>query len=161
MADFGNIEELKKMNQMIPDLKKYGFATFNDEAATLSQQILKEEIPVAPKKVDDGQPAALERHLDMFKQQVDQRISAVEATMKTILEKMNEMIKNINELEKKPKSFVASNEVPRTESKQDLSITNNQQSTTDRPKGAEPQKRAGNLEPGDIDVAEYFYCGKK
>jgi len=144
MSDFGDVERLKKMNQMIPELKKYGFATFNDEASQVSQEIMKEEIPVAP-----PESPAMERHFEMFKQQVNQRCATMEANLKNVMSKMNEMIKTINELEKKPKPIVPSNDVPRSP----------EPKKSDK-KGGIAQKDQ-NLEPGDVDISGVFYCGTK
>ena len=144
MSDFGDVERLKKMNQMIPELKKYGFATFNDDASQVSQEIMKEVIPVAPLE-----SPAMERHFDMFKQQMNQRCATMETNLKNVMSKMNEMIKTINELEKKPKPIVPSNDVPRSP----------EPKKSDK-KGGVVQKNQ-NLEPGDVDISGVFYCGTK
>jgi len=144
MSDFGDVERLKKMNQMIPELKKYGFATFNDDALQVSQEIMKEVIPVAPQE-----SPAMERHFDMFKQQMNQKCAIMETNLKNVMSKMNEMIKTINELEKKPKPIVPSNDVPRSP----------EPKKSDK-KGGVAQKDQ-NLEPGDVDISGVFYCGTK
>ena len=147
MADFGDIEQLKKMNQMIPELKKHGFATFTDEASQLSQTLIKEEIPIAPPK-ESVQEQAMERHLDVFKQHMNQRLASVEGTMKRVVVKMNEMIAKIKELDARPAGFKPSNDVPRSEQ------TANSQPPTNKKDEKGPR-------PGDFDIGDYFYCGNK
>jgi len=151
-----DVQKLKKMNEMIPELKKHGFATFSDDASAMSQRISQESIPEVNNQAPvDGNP--MERHFDVFKQQVDQRISSVEEAMKQVVEKMNEMIKTVNALEAKTQNYKPSNDVPRSEPQ----APPQQEAPKERPKGAEPQKRSGDIQPGDIDVGDYFYFGNK
>lgn len=164
MADFGDIERLKKMNQMIPELKKYGFATFNDEAAQLSQDYLKEEIPVAPPKVSQksSEDSALATNFEKFKGHVNQRLVVVEGNVQQVIEKMNEIIKSINALEKKSKAFTPSNEVPRSaEPQQEVPQSQQQKKDSEKSQQSQGQSRSGDYEPGDIDIGEVFYSGNK
>jgi len=172
MGDFGDVEQLKKMNQMIPELKKHGFATFTDEASQLSQTLIKEEIPVAQEPV---QEQAMERHLNTFKQHMNERLANVENTMKQVVVKMNEMIAKIKEIDARPAGFKPSNDVPRSEqtsqqnqqpaqqpmvssAPQPAPESTNQQPTSNYQK---PEKGEKELQPGELDIGDYFYCGNK
>ena len=164
MSDFGDVERLKKMNQMIPELKKHGFATFNDEASELSQGYLKEEVPIAPPKVSED--TGVHVNFEKFKGQVNQRVAAVEGSVKQVIEKMNEIIKKINELEQRPKTFSASNEVPRSQPEQKQEQPKQEPPKQDnqpegKGKGAESQSRYGKYQPGDVDIGDIFYFGNK
>ncbi len=162
MGDFGDVEQLKKMNQMIPELKKHGFATFTDEASQLSQTLIKEEIPVAQEPV---QEQAMERHLDVFKQHMNERLANVENTMKQVVVKMNEMIAKIKELDARPAGFKPSNDVPRSEPQpaQQQPMVSSAPQPAPEPQQAPQEKseKKDELKPGEFDIGDYFYCGNK
>ena len=75
----------------------------------------------------------------------------------------SEIIKKINELEQRPKTFSASNEVPRSQPEQKPQ----EQKPAEQPKpegkgkGAESQSRYGKYQPGDVDIGDIFYFGNK
>jgi len=124
---------------------------------------IKEEIPVAPPKVSQksSEDSALATNFEKFKSHVDQRLAVVEGNVQQVIGKMNEIIKNINALEKKPKSFTPSNEVPRSASQEKPREQKQQAPPAQREKPTEGHSRSGDYEPGDIDMGEIFYSGNK
>lgn len=152
-----DIEQLKKMNKMIPELKKHGFAASSDEAVTQSGQIYKNRFVEETKekvsqKFEDSpkEDNVGEDKLERFKNFTNQRFNQIEANISTVTAKMNEMIKIINKLEKLQDS---------TPVKEDPSVRQTKIKPEDKKEDGNP--RSGNYNSKDVEIDKIFYFGNK
>jgi len=156
-----DIEKLKKMNQMIPELKKHGFATDNSDAAKQSAEIYQnryvEETKAQIASDSDttgsttgpvSQGGVTFDHLNRIKTFVNGRLNDMEASISTVTAKMNEMIKMINKLEKMQGSTAVKDdpETRQTVIKKEEKPTN---------------PRSGNYNSNDVQIDKIFYFGNK
>lgn len=174
-----DIDKIMKINEMTQNLKKHGFAASSEEAASQAQEVFKEKVADVEKadnveKVDDNKAvdaeeggaeemagnedvAKIERNFEVFKSTTHQQISSMKEELNTVIGKMNEMIKVINELEKLKDSVTTIDEGG-SEKQQRLAPK-----VVKKPKeeksGNHP--RSGDVQPGDVSLADTFYYGNK
>lgn len=156
-----DIEKLKKLNKMIPEMKKHGFADTFDEAARKTEEIFatkfiqkqqdKTEQPVVEKKD--------ESHFDELKQQFETRIANMESNVSSAISKLNEIVKAINDIEQK---LVQPAEV---KAREDIEVkpaevqTNIVKADAGKPSEADPKN--GDFTPDNIDIRKYFNFSSK
>ena len=143
---------------MSATLKQHGFANSSDEAANQAQGVFKEKIAEPEKKeekpmTNNPDIAKLERNFDVFKSNTQQQLSALKDDIHNVFEKMNEMIKTINELEKLKNDVTTIDEGK--EKQQRLAPK-----MVKKPKEVKNQ-RVGELTPDDVNLNETFYFGNK
>jgi len=148
-----DIENIKKMNKMIPELKKHGFADSSDEAAEQSAQIYQnrfiEETKDEIAKKHEPQSAkdvVSFDHLERLKGIVNGRLNDMEAKLSTVTAKMNEMVKMINKLE----TLQGSTAVKDEPSQRQTVI-----------KDEKPSPRSGDYTSSDVEIEKIFYFGNK
>lgn len=176
-----DIERMKKINQMIPELKKQGFAVNSSEAAVQSDQIFRnaqgDDIITrsahAEPAIHDAPSTSLDDHPTMEKapevsesgsvvgavhpdmllqvQKLEDRMSTVESQIDNVIAKMNEMIMVITKLEKSAEGGAMSSAPKETQQK----IAPKGESKT------QPHARSGNYTSTDVDINKIFYYGNK
>ena len=156
-----DIDKIMKVNEMSANLKKHGFAASSDEAAGQAQKVFNEKIADVEEKkegdaemVDDKDLSKIERNFEVFKSTTHQQLESVKGDLQTVMGKMNEMIKVINELEKLKDSVTTIDEGS-NEKQQRLAPK-----VVKKPK-EEKNQRTGDVQPGDVDLSETFYYGTK
>jgi len=170
-----DLERMKKINQMIPELKKQGFAATSNEAAMQSDQLYRNlqnddiitrtanlptpdqnstapavETPdtgVAGSVVGGAAPEVM-----ATVSALEGRVEALEGQLDQVISKMNEMIQVITHLEEGGK---ASADAPKEEVQQKIS---KKQSSEEK---KEPHARSGNYTSSDVDINKIFYYGNK
>ncbi len=149
-----DIDKIRKINKMSAALKQHGFAATSDDAATKAQDVFKEKIADVEKSevkmADDKDIAKLERNFEVFKSTTHQQLSSLKEDIHGVIEKMNQIIKVINELEKLKESVTTIDE-------------GNEKQRRLAPKVVKKPKnqRTGDIEPGDVDLSETFYYGTR
>jgi len=173
MSDIGKI---MKINEMTQNLKKHGFAASSEEAAVQAQEVFKEKVADVEKaadveKVDDVETggaeemagnedvAKIERNFEVFKSTTHQQISSMKEELNTVVGKMNEMIKVINELEKLKDSVTTIDEGG-SEKQHRLAPKIVKKPKEEKPSGNN-HPRSGDVQPGDISLADTFYYGNR
>ena len=142
-----------KMNQLSKELQKHGFAANSEEGMKLAKTYFPdgapEEIKVSetPKTVQTDTKA-----IDMFnqyKQATESRITDIENGLNTLLAKTNEIIKEINELQKY----------------KDMAVGDRKEVQVKIPKKAEekkePHPKQGTFKSDDVAIDKIFYYGQK
>ena len=153
-----DIEKIRKINEMSATLKQHGFAQSSDEAANQAQSVYKEKIADAEKKEDKtmtNEPdiAKLERNFDVFRSTTQQQLNALKDDLHSVIEKMNQMIKVVNELEKLKDDVTTIDEGKEKQKRLAPKMVK-------KPKEPKNQ-RVGELKPGDINLNETFYYGNR
>jgi uncharacterized protein Yka (UPF0111/DUF47 family) len=156
MAD---IDKIRKINEMSATLKQHGFASSSDDAASKAQEVFKEKIADVEKggaeKMAENNPdiAKIERNFDVFKATTHKQITSLKEDLHSVMEKMNQMIKVINELEKLKEDVTTIDEGGEKQKRLAPKIVK-------KPRKQKNQ-RTGDVEPGDVDLSETFYYGTK
>lgn len=167
-----DIEKIRKINEMSATLKKHGFAMTSDDAANAAQEVYKERIAdvqkpqtneakgssyanEADKKMAETNTdiSKIERNFEMFKASTHQQIETLKADVHNVVGKLNEMIKIINELEKLKDDVTTINDGDEKQKRLAPKVVK-------KPKEQKNQ-RVGDLKPGDINLSETFYYGKR
>jgi len=156
-----DIENLKKMNKLIPELKKHGFAATSDEAAEQSAQLYqskyieetKEEISRQAEQPESAKNAVSFDHLDRLKSVVNGRLNNMDAQLSTVTAKMNEMIKMINKLE----TLQGSTAVKDSPEQRQTVIKTDEKTEKKEPRSP----RSGNYKSSDVEIDKIFYFGNK
>jgi len=172
-----DIEKIRKINEMSATLKKHGFAMTSDDAANAAQEVYKEKIADvqnvqkpqpnevkksgnsgdsngADEKMAEGKDIAkIERNFEMFKASTHQQIESLKEDVHNVVGKLNEMIKIINELEKLKDDVTTINDGDEKQKRLAPKVVK-------KPK-EEKNQRVGDLKPGDINLSETFYYGKR
>ncbi len=169
-----SVDQIKKINEMSQYLKKHGFAADSQEAVSQAKDLYKgtfdavqpskkiaEQKQEERQKEDSMQQAnsdvsKIERNLEMFKASALQQIESLRAEVSTVVSKMNEIIKAINELEKLKDSVTSIDDGD--EKQQRLAPKVVKKPVSDKPVN---HPRSGGMQPGDIDLTKTFYFGKK
>ncbi|HKZ39992.1 MAG TPA: hypothetical protein VJ044_03470 [Candidatus Hodarchaeales archaeon] len=164
-----DIERMKKINSMIPELKRQGFAVNSADAALQSDQIFRNQdeysviqdtanvlttptstanplpppTPVAQSPESIAQVKAMEH-----------KLGAMEERLSILMDKMNEMISVITELEKF-RDHVKSTQ-PR-ETQQTIPTPKKEEKAEQK----EGHVRSGNYTSADVDIHKMFYYGNK
>lgn len=134
-----DIEKLKKLNKLIPEMKKFGFAETFDEAARKTEEFFAADVPL-PSSSSAIQPRETAKAAD-----VDARFNGIEASIAGITQKINEIIKFLNDVEEKLKHPVQHAEKAPVEV---------QSKIMSEPKQEHPKN--GEFTPDNIDIREYF-----
>ncbi len=152
-----DIDKIRKINEMSATLKQHGFAATSDDAATKAQDVFKEKIADVEKSeakmADDKGMEKLERNFEVFKSTTHQQLEAVRGDLHSVIEKMNQMIKVINELEKLKDSVTTIDEGSEKQKRLAPKVVK-------KPKEQKNQ-RTGDVKPGDVDLSETFYYGTR
>ncbi|MBN2112065.1 hypothetical protein JW707_03105 [Candidatus Woesearchaeota archaeon] len=158
-----DIEKVMKINKMSAYLKQHGFASSSDEAASKAQEVFDQKLVTAEKPkeggikmADDEKIAKIERNFDVFKATTAQQLNSLKDDVHNVVQKMNEIIKTINELEKLKESVTTIDEDG--EKQQRLAPKVIKKPKEEKPKN---HPRSGNMQPGDIDLNKTFYFGKR
>lgn len=155
-----DVEKLKKIAKLSQEMRKHGFATHSDEAVQAAQAIYNGNIAneLTPEQKHQALQekktmAGTQPELETFSKQVNQRLGDIENNLSTVISKMNEIIKEINELQKSggrqgaaPREKEVQAALPRQEAK---------------PAPAEPHARSGSYTPQDVQIDKIFYFGNK
>lgn len=166
-----SLDKMQKMNHMIKELKKHGFANSSIDALNkvekiynakptggmLTEKEKRKDIVHNQEAVDDKSAIFL-INFEKFKESTSRKIDGLATEMSNIVAKMNEIISVVKELEKRPVQRVMQQNNQQIETRQESQGTNNQ-SQSDSQKKSHP--RIGRLEPGDIDLKEHFNFANK
>lgn len=164
-----DISKVMKVNEMTQNLKKHGFAASSEEAASQAQDVYKEKTAEAGKSADEetggekqmagsDDMAKVERNFEVFKSSTQKQIDSVKEELSTVIGKMNEMIKAINELEKL-KDSVTNIDDGGSEKQQRLAPKVVKKPKEEKQDNNHP--RSGDSKPGDVDLSQTFYYGNK
>jgi len=167
-----DIERMKKINSMIPELKKQGFAKNNREAAIQSDAIFKHDDKpsvieetsnvygetAAPQQEAKNQPEPAVEPVSSTSSPellakvgaLEEKVGNLENDVTAIIEKLNEMIGVISELEQ-AKGQIPSGEAQPKETQKKIA----------EPEKKEPHARSGNYTSADVDINKIFYYGNK
>ena len=152
-----DIEKIRKINEMSATLKKHGFAMSSDDAASKAQDVYKEKIADAAKAENKAESspgiAKLERNFEVFRSAAQKEMNTLREDLSSVVGKLNEMIKVINELEKLKDDVTTIDEGKEKQKRLAPKIVK-------KPKEQKNQ-RTGDLKPGDINLNETFYYGNK
>jgi glutamine synthetase adenylyltransferase len=153
----GGIDKIRKINEMSATLRQHGFAASSDDAASKAQDVFKEKIADVEKSevkmADDKDIAKLERNFEVFKSTTHKQLSSLREDVHSVIEKMNQIIKAINELEKLKDSVTTIDEGKEKQKRLAPKIVK-------KPKEQKNQ-RTGDMKPGDVDLSETFYYGTR
>ena len=155
-----DVEKLKKIAKLSQEMRKHGFATHADDAVQAAQAIYKGTIANEPTPEQKHQAlqekktmAGSTPEFEAFSKQTSQRLGEIETNLSTLISKMNEIIKEINELQK---AGARSSAAPREREVQ--AALPKQES---KPASAEPHARSGSYTPQDVQIDKIFYFGNK
>lgn len=155
-----DVEKLKKIAKLSQEMRKHGFATHSDDAVQAAQAIYKGTIANEPTPEQRHQALQEKKNMagqstpefEAFSKQVSQRLGDIEGNLSTVISKMNEIIKEINDLQKAG----SRQGVPR---EKDVQAALPKQEPAQAPK--EPHARSGNYTPQDVQIDKIFYFGNK
>ncbi len=166
-----DIEKLKKVNKLIPEMRRFGFAKTSDEAVKKTEEIFSTEIPDgfksalgegAPEKDAVASTVVEGSSFERLRACFEERLAGVESSVSNIIAKMNEIIKTVNDFEQR----LAQRTTLKTASQ--AGVENNvvekkevgeTQTVIVEPE-AEPKKESnpknGEFTPESIDIRHYF-----
>ncbi|MEK6960410.1 MAG: hypothetical protein AABX47_04505 [Nanoarchaeota archaeon] len=158
-----DIEKLKKIAKLSQEMRKHGFANYNDDAVKVAEGVYQDKNSLADAQTPEQRHQALKETRSManqstpenenFVKQTTQRLTEIETNVSTLIGKMNEMIKEINALQKGGGSH-SSSAPERRESQAPLPKAEPKQGS-----GTEPHARSGNYTPADVQIDKIFYFG--
>jgi hypothetical protein len=157
-----DIDKVMKINKMSATLKQHGFAESSEEAASQAQEVFNQKIAETQKPAEEaGQMsnddiAKVERNFEVFKSTTTQQLNSLKDDVHNVVEKMNEIIKAINELEKIKESVTTIDEGDEKQKRLAPKVV--KKPKEDKPKN---HPRSGDTQPGDIDLNETFYYGTR
>jgi hypothetical protein len=167
-----DIDRLQKINALAREYVKHGMATSMDEAVRMAEDKFRDAFgerlpnPAAMKAEKQAaqqaaqqasqQPQASSNIDDKSRSVVSELTNIVEAQAKQIeliSAKMNEMIKEINDMKEQVEKASKPFTVPQTGA--------DGQTQFKKPQAEAPKNhaRTGNYKPGDISVEKFFYSG--
>ncbi|MBW2990718.1 hypothetical protein KY348_03370 [Candidatus Woesearchaeota archaeon] len=177
-----SVDQTIRVNNLSKELKKYGFAETAQEAIAQAGEIygantdeLNAEIELAQiSKAQFNEIINKMQRLWMFKNNTDQKISAVAEQVVKVTEKLNELIKSISMIEMNQAVFdkkltVLKDNVHDTfrEESKPIKHVKKHQEHVEESSGKEVQKklekpidRTG-VAPADVSIEKIFYCGNK
>lgn len=157
-----SIDKLKKINEMTKVLRQHGLST--DDAVKQSSSLYDEKIETNNSPVENNHSyshSVINEDslvgIKRMQNNIQERISHIENNVSNIIEKMNEMIKVIKDLETRP---IASADNPQTVLKTETKIDN--KSESEKSEETKPDKpRTGDFKPGEVDIMDYFNFSKR
>ena len=148
---FVDVNKLQKINKLALELKEKQMASSMDEAVSMAEKMIRNDKEVSCLQ-SNTQVQKEESTEDSLKfRKVNYKLKEHEELLIAIQNKMNEMITEINNLQKQKKS---SSPVQVPEEKQTVFKEKDKQKT-------KPTNRSGDYTPGDVDINEFFYSGSK
>jgi len=176
-----NVEQTIRLNNLSKELRKYGFAQSSQEAIAQAGEIyganteeLKAEIEhVQLTRAQLNEIINKMQRLWVFKENTNQRISAIADQLIKITEKLNELIKSISMIEMNQAVFdkkltVLKDNIhdlyreepkPAKHSKKQEHVKESSEKEVQK-KLDKPIDRNG-VAPADVAIEKIFYCGKK
>ncbi len=163
-----DIEKIKKIAKLSLELKRHGFAVSSDEAVKQSEAIFQERI-LSPRGISEissqqSQGGFPMDQFEQFKKQTNDQLKELHDTLGSIVSKMNEIIKSINDLEqaqKVAKPVVVQRSEPQRFSSEPAKDDGSRTITPRPEKGSESNQRSGNFTPQDVQIDKIFYYGNK
>ena len=160
-----DIEKLKKIAKLSQEMRKHGFANYSDDAVKAAGAVYDGNIADAQTPEQRHQAlreskstmANQPNDYEAFAKQTSQRLTEIETSVSTVIQKMNEMIKEINTLQKgggasaptsPPRERETQAPLPKPEPKP-------------APAHTEPHARSGNYSSQDVQIDKIFYFGNK
>ena len=148
-----DIEKLKKLNRLIPEMKKFGFAKTFDEAARQTEEFFSVDLPMSSQAQPQETPKPVKNDFEM-------RFSGLEASITGISQKINEIIKFLNDVEEKLKEHPAQNAaVEKSPVEAQPKIVVETKQSVAETKQSHPKN--GEFTPDNIDIREYFNFGSR
>ncbi len=156
-----DIERLKKLNKMIPEMKKHGFADTFDEAARKTEEIF--DTKFVSTNQDKAQLAGKrdESSFDKLKQQFETRIANMESDVSNAVSKLNEIVKAINDIEQKLAQPAEAKVQAQGEIKAKPAEVQTNIVKTDAGKPRESDPKNMDFTPDNIDIRKYFNFSNK
>ncbi len=158
-----DINKIQKLNRMSVELKKYNVVGSSKEAISQAEKIYGSENNYLTKNNLPEKDENMDNEIRLLQAAVkrnDERITQ-------IISKMNEMIKEFNELKEAQKALSQRSSqlqapVQKPAGQPQTTFTTQQQAPaqTAVPPASKPIDRNG-IAPSDISIDKYFYCGKK
>ena len=186
-----DITQMRKVNEMARVLRQHGFAQDAQVAAAQNENLffytndryypqereasLKQE--TALPEQHSGEEVSLSVLSDTFgkleqiEQNINERISTMENDFAMVIGKVNELIGVMKALEEKQEQVEqtmqrhAQQQTVQTTVQQPVQASVMQAAPQASQQAAAPQARSsartGDFKPGDVDLNNFFYCGKK
>ncbi len=144
-----DIESTMRINELAKELTKKGFASSSEEASKMAEQFLQKNIiPKEHLTAPQGADKA-EIQLERMQRKFNSDMSVMQEKMNSLINKLNNVCDEVILLKTREPQPKGSREIK----KEDLQKT--------IVKKEESNQRTGAFKPGDIDINEVFYCGKK
>lgn len=149
------------MNKLSKELQKHGFAESSIDGAEKAQIFMKNKSG-EPSVLTESENAIQEHlikilhsmeSLKTFRNVSEQRIIQLEDNFKLVLDKMNEVIAEINDIKSRPVAAA----VPGEKETQ----TRLPEKKAESAHGKESHPRQGNYTPADVAIDKIFYYGQK
>ena len=185
-----DVDKIQKINKLAGDLISSGMAKDRDEAVSMAEKQIKNESfgdikqqmddtdaknqnNIEKQNVSNNEPIKEEikeeSEIKNFSQEENKLIYELKKDVEEhkkkvgfLIEKMNQMILKINELEKKVKSPVAIQQSSGNEKKDDGKQTAfKKEAVTNNPNETKPANRYGEYQPNDVAIDKIFYYGNK
>ena len=139
-----------RMNQLSRELQKHGFAVNSQDGMEKAREIYNNsDIQITDaeaRNVGNDEFTGKIEALHRFKQATEERISHLESSIKVLLEKTNEIIKEINDLQKFKNMAVGDQKEVQTRIPEQKK---------------EPHPKQGNFKSEDVAIDKIFYYGEK
>jgi hypothetical protein len=159
-----DIEKMKRVNALARELKDHGIVSDYDEAYKQAEKMIEsgmetppanEEISIKPYSEAKQNTGGLGMGFDALEiKNMKDKIDAMEQQMSMIFMKMNEIISEINRLDKRRMdSPIEVRDPKEVEEKQ------REMQTSLKKQEVEPHPRSGDYKPGDVAIEKMFYFG--
>jgi len=165
-----DIERMKRVNALARELKDHGMASDYDDAYRQAEKMVdsgmempsaKEEVPAAPSTIINDEPKENKGGFGMIGfdalefRNMREKLEAMEQQMGMIFTKMNEIITELNRVDKKRTDSPIEIRNPREiEEKQREMQTNLKKQEVEA-----PHPRSGDYKPSDVSIEKMFYFG--
>lgn len=162
------IEDIQKINKLAQELLDQGIATDRESAVKKAEEMLNKKIqnqqPVSENKVE----ANKEEHngLEYYKNMISRTKEQMERQLSVFTQKMNEMIKEINEIKEQLNTRATSktasdaginSEKPLKEAVEEKP----KQEKQEKLEKDKPHPKRGNWQSEDVCIEKMFYFGNK
>jgi len=158
-----DIEQIKQINALAKELLEHGIASNMEEAADQARKMIEKGQTIEVKRdseitVRPASPQSLSNpgHSLLGFDDLKQRIETVEQQMESMIGKINEIISELNRVQKGKTEAPA----PRQENSPiTMEAPKNDQQAHLKDEKVEPHHRTGKYVPGDVAIEKMFYFG--
>ena len=157
------IEDVQKVNEMAQELLNQGMAKDREDAVKKAQEVLNKNIQNQQSINSENKVEVTEENkgLEYYKNMISRTKEQMERQLSVFTQKMNEMIKEINDIKEQLKSRGPAKSASEMNVDTEQPIAESTQEKQTELKKDEPHPKRGNATSEDVSIEKMFYFGNK